>query len=96
MLLLRIVGCWGDETSKAVVLKISNKEEDANTGAVTFLIVGLNPRRPFDYMYRTAFEDMRLLVLGSLKSITAVRRTSPVFFVLSRFLLLTLDSFLDL
>ncbi|KAL7413157.1 hypothetical protein BDY24DRAFT_74844 [Mrakia frigida] len=61
--------CWGEETSKAVVLKISNKEDA--TGSVTFLIIGLNPRRRFDSTYKSALEDFRLLVLGSLKSITA-------------------------
>lgn len=65
-------GCWGEETSKAVVLKISNKEDA--TGSVTFLIIGLNPRRRFDSTYKSALEDFRLLVLGSLKSITAVSR----------------------
>lgn len=62
--------CWGEEAKKAVVLKIV--DADSTSGQATFLIIGINPRRRLDENYRAALEDLRLLILGSLKSIMAV------------------------
>lgn len=42
-------GSWGDIPYSAMVYKISNLGE--SSGRCSFLVLGMNPRRPFDSQY---------------------------------------------
>jgi hypothetical protein len=47
---------WGDVIYSASCYKISNLDEPS--GRVSFLIVGMNPRRPFDQQYADFLKDV--------------------------------------
>lgn len=53
---------WGDTCWSASIYKISNIDEPS--GRVSFLIVGMNPRRPFDEQYSDFLKDVRTPCIG--------------------------------